>query len=74
MLLNQGAIEQILIDYLHSKGRVHVERGRKAQDLELPGRFDQNGDDEFPVHVRVVSANGEGEYLELSFGDVSRNR
>ncbi|KAE8140144.1 FAD binding domain-containing protein [Aspergillus pseudotamarii] len=59
MLLNQGAIEQILIDYLHSKGRVHVERGRKAEDLELPDGSDQNGDDAFPVHVRVISANGE---------------
>ncbi|KAE8366576.1 FAD binding domain-containing protein [Aspergillus caelatus] len=59
MLLNQGAVEQILIDYLDSKGRVHVERGRKAEDLELPGRSGRNGDDEFPVQVRVVSTNDE---------------
>ncbi|KAF7620889.1 2-polyprenyl-6-methoxyphenol hydroxylase [Aspergillus flavus] len=59
MLLNQGAIEQILIDYLVSKGRVHVERERKAEELELPCHSDKKSDEEYPVHVRVVSANGD---------------
>ncbi|KAK6826771.1 hypothetical protein RU639_004573 [Aspergillus parasiticus] len=59
MLLNQGAIEQILIDYLATKGRVHVERERKAEKLGLPCQSDKKSDDEYPVHVRVVSANDE---------------
>lgn len=64
MLLNQGAIEQILIDYLASKGRVHVERERKAEELELPCHSDKKSDEEYPVHVRVVSANGDGKYWD----------
>ncbi|KAB8217751.1 FAD binding domain-containing protein [Aspergillus novoparasiticus] len=59
MLLNQGAIEQILIDYLGSKARVHVERGRKAEKLRLPSHSDQGNNNEYPVHVRVVAADGE---------------
>ncbi|KAF7595400.1 hypothetical protein BBP40_006395 [Aspergillus hancockii] len=59
MLLNQGAIEQILIDYLDHMKRVHVERSRKADGLEPHSHCDPNRDDEYPVHVRVVSANGE---------------
>ncbi|KAL3433571.1 FAD binding domain-containing protein [Aspergillus tetrazonus] len=33
MLLNQGEVEQILIDYIESKGRVKIERQRRADKI-----------------------------------------
>ncbi|KAE8390084.1 FAD binding domain-containing protein [Aspergillus alliaceus] len=60
MLLNQGGIEQILIDYLKAKGRVHVERNRKADGLDPDGCCESECHDEFPVRVRIVSVKDEG--------------
>ncbi|PYH33926.1 FAD binding domain protein [Aspergillus neoniger CBS 115656] len=58
VLLNQGIIEQIILDYLglEQGGRVEVEYGKQAETLELL----EEGEDEYPVVVGVkrVGQNG----------------
>lgn len=58
VLLNQGIIEQIILDYLglEQEGRVEVEYGKQAETLELL----EEGEDEYPVVVGVkrVGQNG----------------
>ncbi|GAQ47451.1 hypothetical protein AtubIFM54640_003930 [Aspergillus tubingensis] len=58
VLLNQGIIEQIILDYLRLEqgGRVEVEYGKQAETLELL----EEGEDEYPVVVGVkrVGQNG----------------
>ncbi|XRM43861.1 hypothetical protein ABZX51_007012 [Aspergillus tubingensis] len=58
VLLNQGIIEQIILDYLRLEqgGRVEVEYGKQAETLKLL----EEGEDEYPVVVGVkrVGQNG----------------
>lgn len=58
VLLNQGIIEQIILDYLRLEqgGRVEVEYGKQAETLELLEEWE----DEYPVVVGVkrVGQNG----------------
>lgn len=58
VLLNQGIIEQIILDYLRLEQgeRVEVEYGKQAETLELL----EEGEDEYPVVVGVkrVGQNG----------------
>lgn len=56
-LLNQGRIEQVLIEYLDSMGRVGVERKMRAETLEV---LDTDTSEEFPVVVGVKDLNGNG--------------
>lgn len=56
-MLNQGAVEQVFVDYLVSKN-VYVERHKVAESLHL---LSDDGDDtqQFPV---IVGARGVEKY------------
>ncbi|RJE19593.1 hypothetical protein PHISCL_08063, partial [Aspergillus sclerotialis] len=56
-LLNQGLIEQTLIDYVNSIGRVCVERRRRAEKLEIAS---EDADHDFPVAVGVRNIDENG--------------
>lgn len=52
-MLNQGAVEQVLVDYLRNKN-VYVERHKEAKTLHLLP-VDREDKEEFPVIVRARS-------------------
>ncbi|KAH8425157.1 uncharacterized protein LDX57_002906 [Aspergillus melleus] len=49
-LLNQGATEQVLLDYLEQKQNVHVERSKQAKTLDFK---DLSAKISFPVSVGI---------------------
>ncbi|KAJ5243929.1 hypothetical protein N7489_004025 [Penicillium chrysogenum] len=53
IMLNQGAVEQVLVDYLRNKN-VYVERHKEAKTLHLLP-VDGEDKEEFPVIVRARS-------------------
>ncbi|GKZ36861.1 hypothetical protein AbraIFM66950_008094 [Aspergillus brasiliensis] len=67
VLLNQGLVEQIILDYfaIDRGGKVEVEYGKQAETLE----FLEEGEDEYPVVVGVKrvgqdGANGHCDHVE----------
>lgn len=59
MLLNQGAVEQVFIDYLNEKRQVRVEWHRRAESLCITNVADDDEKD-FPVVVGVRKLRDEG--------------
>jgi 2-polyprenyl-6-methoxyphenol hydroxylase-like FAD-dependent oxidoreductase len=60
MLLNQGGIEQILLDYLSKMDRIAVEWNTKAETLTVSSGNGE-GDDDFPVAVGVSKSASEND-------------
>lgn len=65
--LNQGRVEQALIDHLESTGTVQVEWEKEAESLKIATGYPSK---EFPVAVEVRGACGQSEeepnlFLEL---------
>jgi 2-polyprenyl-6-methoxyphenol hydroxylase-like FAD-dependent oxidoreductase len=60
MLLNQGGIEQILLDYLSKMDRIAVEWNTKAETLTVSSGKGE-GDDDFPVAVGVSKSSSEND-------------
>lgn len=59
MMLNQGVVEQTLIDYLDEKQRVRVEWRKRAKSLHIANASD-NDAKEFPVIVGVKRLKKDG--------------
>lgn len=59
MLLNQGAVEQVFIDYLNEKPNVCVEWHKRAESLHITNVAD-NDEKDFPVIVGVRRLRNEG--------------
>ena len=59
MMLNQGVVEQTLIDYLDEKQRVRVEWRKRAESLHIANASD-NDAKEFPVIVGVKRLKKDG--------------
>ncbi|GES63492.1 FAD binding domain protein [Aspergillus terreus] len=53
ILLNQGAVEEVFLDYLKGKGQ-EVERNLRAVSMEI-SQGSRNPEDDFPVAVEVKS-------------------
>ena len=51
ILLNQGAVEEVFLDYLKGKGQ-KVERNLRAVSMEI-SQGSRNPEDDFPVAVEV---------------------
>ncbi|KAJ5577620.1 uncharacterized protein N7459_006584 [Penicillium hispanicum] len=58
ILLNQGVIEQVLNDYLHSKAAVTVEWDKEAETLQFSTATDDDAQ-RFPVTVVVKGSEGD---------------
>lgn len=58
-MLNQGVVEQTLIDYLDEKQRVRVEWRKRAESLHIANASD-NDAKEFPVIVGVKRLKKDG--------------
>ena len=58
-MINQGAVEQVFIDYLENKGKIHVEWNTMAESLRF---LSDVGEDyqRFPVIVGLRSLEGLG--------------
>lgn len=65
-LLNQGLIEQVLIDHLNSEGRVHVEWEKRAETLSIDEFPDSDDDDKFPVAVGVRRLGENGLFVSAA--------
>ena len=59
LLLNQGAVEQVFIDYLNEKRQVRVERQQRAESLHFTSTTD-NDEKDFPVVMEVRRLREEG--------------
>ena len=59
LLLNQGAVEKAIIDYLNEKQQVRVERHKRAESLHITSTAD-NDEKDFPVVVGVRRLREEG--------------
>lgn len=61
MMLNQGVVEQTLIDYLDEKQRARVEWRKKAESLHIANAADSAAK-EFPVIVGVKRLKEDGNH------------
>lgn len=58
-MLNQGVVEQALIDYLNEKQHARVEWHKRAESLYIANAAD-NDEKEFPVIVGVKGLEEDG--------------
>ncbi|KAL5357549.1 FAD binding domain-containing protein [Aspergillus floccosus] len=72
ILLNQGAMEEVFLDYLRGKGQ-EVERNLRAVSMEI-SRGSMNPEDEFPVAVEVERLSHEDDEKSSDANEVIRAR
>lgn len=73
IILNQGAIEQTIMDFLKLDGRVHVERNSLPEKLTLDRSCIQDTD-AYPISVSVGSTSNNEEQFQRSGNQKKRSR
>ncbi|KAL4894293.1 FAD binding domain-containing protein [Aspergillus ambiguus] len=65
VLLNQGAVEQVLLDYLEEKGQISVERSKRAESLRFTNNSGSHQDADSPIVVEVRDGSNASEGTEI---------